>query len=263
MSDIEKNPPNPLEVIRTNVSPVEVGKSYLKAELGKLFSEKECERVVDGLDKKAFWRLLEAMSFTYRLNGVFWTVGNDRFSWNEECWGVDNLTLTGINPTVNKVIYSKKVNRSPIAFRDFLLGYFAKHTMDDPRGLNQFRPDPRPIVHARILLREEEGQILLLDGTNRLVKMVLQGAEKITAYIARETNPRGKMRIGDSTFMLLRHLYRRASKEEQPAILETVKILADEGVDGYEAVKSYWVEHVMNDDQKKVGEELLKKLRDG
>lgn len=241
--------PQPLSVIRSDVSPIEVGKSYLKAELGRVFSDKNIQekisQVVDLLQGKEFWRWLEAMSFTLRLNGVFWTVGSEKFSWNEEMWNISKLTLTGVNPAVNKVIYSEKVGQRPFAFRNYLREYFNAHFDDDPQNLNQFRPKKEPLLHPTILLKENSNQIQLLDGTNRLVRMLLTDETAVNAYVARETNPQGKMRIGDSTFLLLRQIYHNAENDKQPSILDTVEILAQMSVDGEEAIQTYWIDQIL------------------
>ena len=99
----------------------------------------------------------------------------------------------------------------------------------------------------------------MLDGSNRLMNLVLNGAKEITAFVARETNPKGKMRVGDSTFYLLRILYERSDEEDRKSILNTTKRLMQEASDGKTAVKVYWVDHAKDEDLKKIGEELLQK----
>lgn len=57
---------NPLEVIAEKVSPIDVGKYYLKIELSKLFAADELrtsiDKSIDELNEYDFWRLLEALS---------------------------------------------------------------------------------------------------------------------------------------------------------------------------------------------------------
>ena len=65
------------------------------------------------------------------------------------------------------------------------------------------------------------------------------------------------MRVGDSTFYLLRYLYERSEETDKGAILTTTRKLMKEASDGRKAVQSYWIDHARDEDLKKVGEKLL------
>lgn len=255
----------PEKVIRKKVSPVEVGKYYLKAELGGIFpgseeTRKTIDGAVDALDDHNFWRLLEALSFSYRLNYVFWSISNTSFSWSEEQWLAANLTLTGMNPAINSITFSPEINQNPIKFRDYLIKYFEKHPSNDPQKLGEFRPDNRTVKYPKIILREEDEKILLLDGSARLIKFLLEGQKQVIAFVARKTGQEDMFRVGDSTFLLLRNLYVNSNPEEKGAILRTVERLMNISTDGYTAVKNYWVDHARDDNLRKIGESLLEKI---
>jgi len=199
--------PKPVRVIREKVPPEEVGKYYLKAEFHRLFhfSEpgalEEMGGFIDRLEGKIFWRVLEAMSFAHRINGVFRFVSDTARTWSEEEYSIGDLRLTGMNPSIDKITYSPEINQDPLKFRDHLLKYFKEYPHDDPEGLDFFRPKGKEIRYPKILLRQEEKGLLMLDGINRLVVPLLRGKKTIVAFVGKVTNPEGKPMVGDSVFV--------------------------------------------------------------
>lgn len=244
-----------------SVSPLEVGKVYLLAELDKIFPgencQKELEKNIDNLSEKDLWRLLEAMSFTYRLNGIFWYVSDGSFTWTEEEVDCSTLTLTGINSDIDKLTSSQKVQNNAVKFRDYLISYFKKHPNDDPEKLGQFRPQGIPIKFPTIIVMEDRGKLKILDGSNRLMAHLLNGGTKIKAIVGRKIK-KGKRRLGDSTFWLLRWAYQNSEEKDKEAILQTIKRLRDLSSDGKEAIKTYWIDYVRDEKLKKAGKSLLK-----
>ena len=254
----------PERVIRPQVFPEEVGKYFLKSELGRVFPgtgeiRSLIDNRVDEINGKEFWRLLEAISFSYRTNYVFRYIGNSGFSWSEERWNISQLTLTGLNPDINAITFSPEIDRSPIKFRDFLRKYFNEHPGDDPQKLEQFRPVKRNVQFPRILLREDEGQILLLDGSNRLINLMLAGEEEIDAFVGRRNGKDEEVRIGDSTFILLKNLYLKGDEKEKAAVLKVVRQLMDLSSDGKSAIENYWIRHASDEEMKKVGRRILRR----
>jgi hypothetical protein len=234
--------PKPVKIIRKKVSPEEVGKYYLKAEFHKLFpfskpsALEEMEGFIDCLEGKTFWRVLEAMSFAYRINSVFRFVSGTARTWSEE-----------------------EYNISDLRFRSYLLKYFENHPGNDPEGLDNFRPKDRKMIYPKILLRREEKGLLIFDGMNRLVASLLRGEKTIVAFVGRKTNTKGKPMVGDSVFCLLRRLHHNARGEEKEAVLETVRQLISASRDGCDAVENYWVKHVRDEEEKEIGKKLLRR----
>ncbi|MBU4430749.1 hypothetical protein KKB16_01375 [Patescibacteria group bacterium] len=254
--------PPPLKIIKKIVDPVEVGKYYLKAEFSKIFSEsgsvkKVVEKTIEEMSEHDYWRMLESLSFSFRLNSMFWLVGNSKYSWSLEERDIADISLTGMNPSIDNITYSKEISNNPLKFNNYLVKYFKKHPKEDPHSLEQFRNLERKVIYPTITLKESEGRIFMVDGSNRLMNLVRNGAKQVKAYIARETNPKGKMKIGDSTFYLLRVLYEKADINSRNSILNTVEILMDEASDGEKAVRTYWVEHVRDKELRQVGKKLL------
>lgn len=258
---MKKEIPQPLHIIQEGVSPIIVGKYYLKAELDRLFPGETPRAAIDErvntLEDKEFWRLLEALSFSFRLNGMFWIIGNEKYTWNEEEWRIADLTFIQMGPTIDRVSFSKGIEGNTLTFRDYLQEYFLSHPFDDPEDLGQFRPNGQPINYPKLFLVEDPPQVKLIDGGNRLIAASLKGEESITAYIGRATTEEGMFKIGDSTFWLLRNIYQKATPEEREVLIAAVKILIQRSSDGRAAIQTYWVDHVSDKALKEVGESLL------
>ena len=258
--------PSPERVMRAEVSRVEVGKYYLKAELCRVFPgpksfRKTIDSQIDSIEEFEFWRFFEALSFAYRLNYVFHYVGNSSYSWNEERWSISNLTLTGTNPEINAITYSPEIERSPLKFRDYLKKYFFEHPKDDPQNLGQFRPEKKAVFFPKILLREEDGKILLLDGSNRLISLMFAGKESVEAFVGRKNGKEEKPRIGDSTFLLLRNLYVNSDEKVKAATIKVTRKLIEMSTDGKGAVENYWIRHSSDEALRKVGRMLIAKQK--
>lgn len=242
------------------ISSLDVAKIYLIAELGKIFPgeniAQELDKNINQLSEKNIWRLLEAMSFTYRLNGVFEKISNPSFIWVQEELNPNNLTLTGMHPNIDKVTHFESVQNNPIKFRDYLTAYFKKYPDSDPEKLGLFRPTGKPLNNPTILVIQKGDKLEMLDGSNRLMAYLLSGGTTIKAIIGKPVKE-GKRKIGDSAFLLLKMVYENSNELEKESILTAVKKLMELSSDGREAVKSYWVDHVMDKDKRKPGENLL------
>lgn len=243
-----------------NIPTIEIAKAYLIAELSKIFSEDNMQNgLEDGiakLPKSEIWRLLEALSFTYRLNAVFWIVSDDSFVWSKEEIDCNKLLLTGMGPKIDKAIHSDRINRNPLKFRDYLIEYFKKHPDDDPEGLEQFKPKGIKIKYPIILVTEREGKFPLLDGSNRLMAHLLAGNKTITAYVGRKVKA-GKMKLGDSSFLLLRQVYEKGDDITKQAVITIVKELVKASSDGENAVETYWIAHSRDEKLKEVDKQIL------
>jgi hypothetical protein len=254
----------PIKILRQDISPVEVGKYYLKVEFSRIFPEEtvreSLDARIDGWDETTLWSMLEAISATYRLNSVFWYVSDSKYLWHEERWRAADLTLTGMGPHVDKVTHSQEVGRDPIKFRNFLRSYLEQHPHDDPFKLAQFRVDERPVRYDKIMLREKDGEARLLDGSNRLMKLVMMGQDEIVALRAVDQGGPNRPRYGNSTFRLLRTAYAQADEAGQAAIMDAAEQLARQSSDGEAAIKSYWVEHIRDEAERQPGLELLRRL---
>ncbi|MHC1716703.1 MAG: hypothetical protein AB9915_02355 [Candidatus Dojkabacteria bacterium] len=239
---------------------VEIAKEYILVELSKIFPEdniqKELNENVHKLSEKEVWRLLEALSSAYRLNGVFRSISDDSYIWSKEEVNCGDLVLTGMNPQVDKITYSEAIQNNPLKFRDYLVKYFEKFPTSDPEGLEQFRPKGKEIKFQTIILISNDEKLQLLDGSNRLIAHLLNGNNTISAYVGRKVKV-GKMKVGDSAFWLLRHVYEKGDEATKQAILTVVKELINISSDGKEAVETYWVSHVRDEKLKEVGKQIL------
>lgn len=181
-------------VLKQHVSPIEIGKYYLKCEMGTIFNKTEdnadfwnaVEKSINSKSDKEVWRLLQAFSGAYRLNEVFSRLSSDAFDWSLEIVYLEDIELTGINPQVNKLLI--KFNYDLKKFSDYL----KRNSTSDPEGLNSFRDKKRNVRYDSVIGWEENGKIKLLDGAHRVVTLFLQGNRKIKVYIARRIKEEGE-----------------------------------------------------------------------
>ncbi len=241
-----------------------VGKYYIKAEFDRFLQNPAArlstEATIDSLSQQDFWRMLNAMSFTFRMNALFWMISDTSYSWQEEKIPAQQIELLEMSPKVDAVTFSSTIGRDPVKFSGYLQDYFVKHPYveDDPEGLGQFRPNNREIVYPKLISVERDNKIKLVDGGNRLMAMLQRGQDEVTSFVGRKANLEGRPMLGDSVFLLLKGAYEKAAPEDRPAILRTVRLLMGQSRDGVDAVQSYWIDHVKDLGQRKIGEGLLR-----
>lgn len=259
--------PEPHQIIRSHVPAHEVARYYLKAEFGQLFGNDVAHTrlapVIDEWQDAMLWRVLEAMSSTYRLNSVFWTVTDARYEWREELWDIASIGLTGMKPSINTVMKRPEVNHEPPQFGKFLQTYFKSHPNDDPLELNELRPGGQETAFPIILLRQQpdRGRPVMLDGSHRLLELVQQGKTQVQAYRAVPVHAAGYPMLGDASFKLLRALYADARNEaERGAIFETALLMAAHSSDGRTAIKTYWLDHTESEEVRAAAERMLGNL---
>ena len=256
---------NPVKLLRENISKIEVAKYYLEIEFSKLFKNVDVKLInetIDSLTENKIWALTEAMSFTYHLNGVFFKLAREGYTWNEEIWRVDDVLLTGMDSNVNKVIFSEEIKGDALKFKNYLLNYFENNKESDPQKLFSYKPTNRELRYTKLIATRKDNKIAMLDGSHRLTEMLLNGTKEVHIFvghpvegIAEESK---KTLIGNSTLILLTILYKQGNEEEKKAVLTVVKEIIAKTLDGRDATQKYWVDNVYNDEFKKVGENLLK-----
>lgn len=246
------------------LSQLEVAKYYLKVEFTKLFPDASLEVIESGIsnlkDKNVF-PLVEAMSFTYRLNGVFYSITMDGYEWEEEQWDISKLILTGMDANVNKVIFSDEVQGDPIKFKNYLINYLQTNKELDPEGLFSYKPSGNPINFPKLIMKEKEGKILMLDGSHRLVEMLLNDEKTVHAFVGHpvstEKDSTRKVCIGSSTFILLTIAYKNGTNKEKNAVLTVAKQLIKNSLNGLTEFQKYWIDRQRDPEIKKAGQELL------
>lgn len=256
------------ETYDADVDRLQIARYYLESELPNILHDEGVEahtlinNSVQRLSDKQTWRLLEALSYTYRINNVFALVSNAGYDWQEVELPLDAITLTGTRPHIDKIVYSEEIQQNPEKFARYLQAYFSEHVQkdDDPLDLNEFRPRDEPIVHDTLIVRQtEDGLIKMVDGTHRLIARGMAGEGSFRCYCAVPNDEPALHHRGDSLFVTLRRAY-LAMPEHQDAILEVTKALAKDSLDGIDAVKDYWVTHARTDDARQIGQALLAEI---
>jgi hypothetical protein len=255
-------------IYKKDVDRLELARNYLRAELPTIIathSQTVTEAINDSLERlneERMWRLLEALSYTFRMNDVFSCITNQALDWYELELPLGAITLGGTKPSTNKLVYSPTVKRNPILFARYLNRYFKAHPDigDDPEDLNDFRPKDREVVHNIVMTRERAGKIVMLDGTHRLIAQAMLGADSIHTYSATPNAKRPLSMVGDSSFLTLRKMYERYQNlEQREAIKDVTTMLARSSSDGRHAIKAYWIEYPRTPLLKEAGEDILEK----
>jgi len=272
MTENTPTSPKPIKVINENISPLDVAKYYIEIELFKLFKKSRkgmantIKETVQNLSESKIWALLESMSFTYHLNGVFYNISRDNYIWIEEVWHVNDLILTGMDSKANKIIFSDEVKGNAIKFKQHLINYFQKTDENDPEGLLSYKPSKKEIAFQKLIMKEQDGKIQMLDGSHRLIEMLLANTEEVTAYVghplSKEAEEKPISRIGNSTFILLTIMFKKGNTEERNAVVTLVKQLISNSVDGKSAVQKYWVDVQSDKEIKEAGITILNTFQD-
>lgn len=261
MSDVESlSLEHAKQVLEYNVNREEVAHTYLAAELPRIAGKKA--RLLEKTSK-GLWRTLEALSYSYRANDVFHAVTDESFDWHKLKLPIDSITLTGVKPHINDIVFSSGIDRQPLRFASYLTQYFYEHPDDDPEDLNEFRPTEGPLDPslATLLTVERGDAVNILDGTHRLMKQAMLGKKAIEVYAGVPNGQESRHMIGDTTFLTLRHLFESADgATERRNIIKTTVLMARKSIDGYAAVLEYWIEHPRDPAVQQAGQDILDRL---
>jgi len=165
---------------KRKVEAIEVQKSYIVAELSKFASENAKTQFADGLREKLaalsqddIGRLTEALSVTYRKNGVFRHIGSSA-EWFEVAVPVDKVYLTRTNKRESDIL-----EKLPDPWS---LGSLVERLKSgEVKGLEDFQDRGGAIVEPKtigVLMadeREESRKVKIIDGMHRLPALVLRG----------------------------------------------------------------------------------------
>lgn len=229
----------------------EVAKYYIQCELDNIVVGENVQLVEQHYANNTT-RLLEALSFTYRINHVFDCVEDGTYTWYKREVAVDDIVLLGIGEALTPIIYSEAVQQNPRKFVEYI-----RQHQDEP-DFDELRPHSVPVNRRTVILMEHEGRLAILDGSHRFLSMVQQGAETVQAYVAVAANPSSKPMIGDATFVRLRKLWERTDDLAfQQAIEQTVLGMMEASSDGARAVERYWASPNQKESVRAVGRRLL------
>lgn len=238
-----QEPSRPQEILEANVDPMVPGRYYITAELFGWLQDEQAlpaiESYVDRLDDHQFWRTLAGLSHSARLNGVFWWVGNERYQWNLERWNITDLVLTGMGDDMNPLL--EEVGHDPNRLRKYMKQYYGQHKndKDDPKGLKRFRESTLHDRFRTLLLREQEGKALVLDGMHRTLHYLATGVDTVTAYRAVDLGTADRWRLGEGAFALMNRIARHVDDDDRKAVARVVEIMQRFAVDREEGLR-YW-----------------------
>lgn len=228
-----------------------VARYYIECELDNIITGNDIQLREDGYSSN-MPRLLEALSFTYRANGIFDYIEGGKYRWEKRVVSLEQIVLTGMGEALTDIIYSDEVRQSHLRFVD----YIKNHSNDERLG----ELKPRIVPHDRqmLILREEQDRLEMLDGSHRLLSMVMNGVKSVEAYVAIAITEGPKPMIGDSVFLRLRILWQQT---EDPllkkAIENTVIGMIQVTSNGRQSVNAYWIKMAPTEGVRTIGRLLL------
>lgn len=121
-----------------------------------------------------------------RLNWVGEYINDENINWERRRLKIDDLTLTGTNPTWNKITI-EQAERKPAKLREL---------MKNPKIRKVFAQSKFAKVPILVRTKEKDGetQLLVLDGMNRVIAAIRDGINEIDAYVGtRNGKPKAKI----------------------------------------------------------------------
>jgi len=246
-----------MDIIVGQVSKDEVAKYYIQCELENLL--KGNIELADDTYHANIPKLLEALSFTYRANSVFDYVESDKYLWRKATVSINDIILTGMGEGLTPIIYSKEIYQNPRLFCDYLKKQFDGSGANNKNLFEQMKPRPVSKDRRLIILRsDKDGELKMLDGSHRLVSLILDGASEVDAYIAVLAHKDAKSMLGDAIFLRLRRVWQESKSDVyRRSIEDVVTGLISSSTDGKQAVQSYWVSMGPTTEVREAGVRLL------
>lgn len=239
----------------TEVDKDVVAQYYIECELDNIITGGNIQLRTDTYSSN-MPRLLEALSFTYRANGVFDFIESGKYRWIKRIVNLNEITLTGMTEDLTKIIYSDKVQQNPLKF----IEYIKSHSMED--HFNELKFKTVPQNRQTLILREEDCMLKMLDGSHRLLSMIAGQVKSAPAYVAVLTIKDAKPMIGDATFLRLRKLWQQTEDISlRVSIEETVVGMIKATSNGERSVSNYWVRMAPSDEVRAVGQLLIDRAR--
>ncbi len=266
MTEKDLKQAKPLSILASEVPVETIVRYYLTVEFSKMFKDLEptvIDKMIGSIKTEEIWELCEAISFTYKINGVFHKLSQTNYVWHEEIWDAAEIVMTGMDFPTNKILLSNEINGDFVKFTNHLREYFINHSeTDDPDKLMQHKPKNREVFYNKLLMTYRDGKPHILDGSHRLLELFFSGTTKITCYVGypiSETIP-SKTMVGKSTMLYLSYVYKKSDPDGKLAVLSVIKTIIANSTDGRDAFKKYWVDNQYNPEIKEAGIKLLREL---
>ncbi|HPN67413.1 MAG TPA: hypothetical protein PLZ62_02040 [bacterium] len=150
-----------------------------------------------------------------RLNWVNAIISDDYYDWEQEELLIANLQLTGTIPEYNKIIIDK-CERSPVKFA----AYLKRENCYDLFVCNNKS-------NETILIEYRDGKYYVLHGMYHVIKLIINGQDKLTAWIGHNSFQIKKPNVEPSVAYFFLREYRRGTipQKEKEHLLETLRLI--------------------------------------
>lgn len=250
-----------IHVLNPNVPRTDVARDYLAVELQNTLGHDLQSNMGDigqslaALDEHQVFRLLEAVSYTYRMNGAFHVISDQSYDWQQVEVPLESVRMTAMNPDLNEVIFSEEVRRNPAKMAEFIL------KNQDIWQYDKLRPRDAVLPSSNLIVVEKSDGLDIMDGNHRAVAAAALGVGSVRAFMGVRNGSESKHMVGDSVFLTLRLQYEKLSDgPERQAILATCESLAGSSTDGVQALRRYWLDNSLCADTTRAGKLMLSKF---
>lgn len=168
------------------ISSIEIGKYYLKVELGKPIKNNRSKILlnsfIESLEETDLWSMLRTVSLEYRKNNIYNLLKSEEIVWHKEKVNVENIILGMINERVNP--YLESANYNPLKFRDILRN--SENLPDTKEALKEFSSRKIEESEMDYIFTIENNKFRIWDGTHRFISQILSDNIEISGYVGRK-----------------------------------------------------------------------------
>lgn len=173
-------------MVAKEILPIQIGKYYLKVELGKSIKDKQSKfllrNFIDSLGEIDFWNLLKTISLECRKNNIYNLLRSREFIWHKEKVKFENIVLGKINEKVNP--YLESVNFNPVKFRDIIKN--PNNSFDVKEALQEFSCRDIDESELDYIFTVENDKFIIWDGAHRFMSQVLNENLEISGYVGKK-----------------------------------------------------------------------------
>lgn len=198
-----------------------IAQQYLKHEFRKIFGDikdpkiwKKLDKSIEGFVKRngeiSFWNLTAAISEGWKVKGVFHILSNKKYQWKLQEILLSKVVLGGMSPVIDKYTI-KKFRREPLEFAE---AWKKDKRMREEILRTGFGPH-KERDHFPILVFQADDGFHVFDGMRRTLLTLINGQEKIKAWVGYRINSKGKPLISTNRCWFLSNIYELSKKQDK------------------------------------------------
>jgi len=211
--------PEPLRIIKKNLSPITIANQYLNHEFLKIFWDvkdkpfrNKLKRSIYSMYQRdgahTYWLLVAGIAEGWRVKQVYRLLTNPGYQWNLELRNISDLTMTGFNPPiVDRLIH--RCGRNFFKFAE----YHHQHPEFFKKYMPRLKPYPERDQHPVFVYWDtREKQLRLFDGMRRTVLATVNHKKAIKTFVGYPMK-KGKPMVNLDKIQYFKLLFAGAKKD--------------------------------------------------